>query len=109
MNQKNYFTEIVKNDFNYELKTIFSRNTVGSCYQFHQILLNALGKYAPIKRKLLRVNHLSYISKPLRKAIMRRSHLGKVYYKNKSEKSFKAYEKQKNFCSRLYKKETVFH
>ena len=36
---------------------------------------------------------------------MRRSHLEKVYYKNKSEKSFKAYKKQKNFCSRLYKKE----
>ena len=29
----------------------------------------------------------------------------KVYYKNKSEKSFKAYKKQKNFCSRLYKNE----
>ena len=36
---------------------------------------------------------------------MRRSHLEKVYYKSKSEKSFKAYKKQKNFCSRLYKKE----
>ena len=36
---------------------------------------------------------------------MRRSHLGKVYYKNKSEKSFKACKKQKNFCNRMYKKE----
>ena len=36
---------------------------------------------------------------------MRRSYLEKVYYKNKLEKSFKAYKKQKNFCSRLYKKE----
>ena len=36
---------------------------------------------------------------------MRRSHLEKVYYKNKSDKSFKAYKKQKNLCSRLYKKE----
>ena len=58
-----------------------------------------------MKRKLLRANHSSYISKPLRKTIMRRSHLEKVYYKNKSEKSFKAYKKQKNFCSRLYKNE----
>ena len=38
---------------------------------------------------------------------MRRSHLEKVYYKNKSEKSFKAYKKQKTFCSRLYKKERI--
>ena len=84
-------------DFNDELKTISSRNTVGSC--------NVLDKHTPMKRKLLRENHSSYISKPLRKAIMRRSHLEKVYYKNKSEKSFKAYEKQKYFCSRPYKKE----
>ena len=60
-------------DFDDELKTIFSRNTVGSCYQFDQIFLNVLGKHAPIKRKLLRANHSSYISKPLRKAIMSRS------------------------------------
>ena len=58
-----------------------------------------------MKRKLLRANHSFYISKPLRKSIMRSSHLEKVYYKNKFEKNFKAYKKQKNFCSRLYKKE----
>ena len=90
-------------NFNDELKAIFSRNTVGSCCQFDQIFLNVLDKHAPMKRKLLRANHSSYVFKPLRKAIMRRFHLEKVYYKNKSEKSFKAYKKQKNFCSRLYK------
>ena len=58
-----------------------------------------------MKGKLLRANYSSYISKPSRKAIMRRCHLEKVYYENKSEKSFKAYKKQKNFCSRPYKKE----
>ena len=77
----------------------------GSCYQFNQIFLNVLDKHAPMKRKLLRATHLSYFSKPLRKAIMRWSHVEKVCYKNKSEKSFKAYKKQKHFCSRLYKKE----
>ena len=66
-------------DFNDELKTIFSRNTVGSCSQFDQIFLNILDKHAPMKRKLLRANYSSYVSKSLRKAIMRRSHLEKVY------------------------------
>ena len=66
-------------DFNDELKTIFSRNTVGSCYQFDQIFLNALGKHAPIKRKLITGNHSSYISRLLLKAIMRRFYLEKVY------------------------------
>ena len=86
-------------DFNDELKAIFSRNTVGLGYQFDQIFLNDLDKHTPMKRKLLRANHSSYIPKSLRKAIMRRSHLEKVYYKNKSEKSFKVYMEQKNFCS----------
>ena len=36
---------------------------------------------------------------------MRRFHLETFYYKIKLEKSFRAYKKQKNFCSRLYKKE----
>ena len=58
-----------------------------------------------MKRKLTRANHSSYISKPLRKAIMRRCHPEKIYCKSKSEKSFEAYKKQKNVCSRLYKKE----
>ena len=91
-------------DFNDELKTIFSRNTVGLCYQFDQIFLNVLDKHAPMKRKLLRANHSCYISKPLRKAITRRSHLENVYYKNKSEESFKAYKKQKNFAADSIKK-----
>ena len=56
-------------DFNDELKTIFSRNTVGSWYQFDQIFLKVLDKHAPMKRKLLRANHSSYISKPLRKKL----------------------------------------
>ena len=74
------------------------------CYQFDQIFLNVLDKHTPMKRKLLRANHSSYISKPLRKVIMRRSHLEKVYYKNKSEESFKAYKKQKNFAADCIKK-----
>ena len=46
-------------DYNDELKTIFSRNTVGSCYQLDQIFLNVLDKQTPMKRKLLRANHSS--------------------------------------------------
>ena len=41
----------------------------------------------------------------MRKAIMRRSFFEKVYCKNKSKQSFKAYKKQKNTSSGLYEKE----
>ena len=87
------------------MNTIFFTNTAGSCYQFNQIFLNVLDKHALLKRKLQKANHSSYISKPLRKVIMRRFYFEKVYCKSKSEKSFKAYKKQKTFSSRLCKKE----
>ena len=43
--------------------------------------MKLLNRYAPLKKKILRVNHSSYMSKTLRKAIMRRSYLEKKYFK----------------------------
>ena len=57
---------------------------------------------APLKKKLLRENHSQYVTKALRKAIMRRSKLGKIYFKKQTDESLKAYNKQKNHCSKLY-------
>ena len=71
---------------------------------FDEKLLEVLDKHAPLKKKLLRANHASYVSKALRKAIMRRSYLQKVYFKNCTENSLRAFKEQKYFCSRLYKK-----
>ena len=45
------------------------------------------------------------MTKTLRKAIMKRSELESKYLKNKSCQNMKIYKKQKNFCSKLYKKE----
>ena len=42
---------------------------------FEQIFLDVLNTHAPIKRKLLRANHVPYMAKALRKAIMKRSDL----------------------------------
>ena len=61
--------------------------------------------HAPIKRKLLRANHVPYLTKALRKAIMKRSELESKYVKNKTNENLKSYKKQRNFCSKLYKKE----
>ena len=56
--------------------------------------------HASFKKKLLRGNHSQYVTKALGKAVMRRSKLEKIYFK---ENSLKAYKKQKNYCSKLYK------
>ena len=71
--------------------------------RFKQILLEVLHTHAPIK-KLLRANHVPYMTKALRKAIMKRSELESKYVKNKTNENLKSYKKQWNFCSKLYKK-----
>ena len=72
---------------------------------FKQIFLEVLNTHAPIKRKLLRADHVPYMTKALRKAIMKRSELESKYVKNKTNENLKSYKKQRNFCSKLYKKE----
>ena len=52
-----------------------------------------LNKHAPLKKKLLRANHAPYITKTLRKAIMRRFQLETKYPKNKTQTDLKQYKK----------------
>ena len=84
---------------------MFSQDPVNSCDKFDKIYLEVLEKHATRKKKILRANHSSYVSKALRKAIMKRSYLEKLYFKNRTENSLKTYKRQKNYCSKLYKKE----
>ena len=67
--------------------------------------MEMLNKHAPMKMKTLRANEVPYMTKPLRKAIMRRSYLENRYFKYKTPECLAAYKKQRNYCSRLYKKE----
>ena len=100
------------------LAVVSCSRVVQSCRGFTQIFLNVFDKYAttiattitfdkyaPLQQQLLRVNYSTYIPKPLRKAVMRRSYLGKVYCNGKSDKSLKTDKKQKKFSCRLYNKE----
>ena len=54
---------------------------------------------------MLRVNHAPCAFKALKKAIMKRSCLENVYFKKQDSHSSRAHKKQKQNCSRLYKKE----
>ena len=62
-------------------------------------------RHVPMKKKLVRGNEVPYMTKALRNTIMKRSELESKYLKNKSYQNMKIYEKQKSFCSKLYKKE----
>ena len=70
------------------------------------MFLRILDKHAPIKSKLLRANHASYISKPLRKTIMKTFYLENLYFKKRTDYFLRNHKKQKkNYYRRLYKKE----
>ena len=73
--------------------------------QFEIVILNILNKHAPLKKKVVRANEVPYMTKALRKAIANRSRLENRYYREKTDVSRIAYKKQKNYCSRLYKRE----
>ena len=91
--------------FNGELKYVLEKEKTMSCIKFDKMFLRILNQHAPLKSKLLRANHASYISKPLRKAIMKRSYLENLNFKRRTDHSLRNYKKQKSYCSRLCKKE----
>ena len=58
--------------------------------------MKVLNRRVPLKKKILRANHSTYMSKTLREAIMRRSYLRKGILK-KTDQYLRAYKKQKNY------------
>ena len=72
---------------------------------FESKFLGVIGNHATKKKKVARATVVPYMKKALRKAVADRSRLENRYQKSKTEESLRAYKQQKNFCSRLYKKE----
>ena len=90
-------------EFREELKTATdSCNTWGA---FETRYLNILNKHAPLKKKTIRANHAPYMTKALRKAIMKRTQLANKYHKTKLELDYRIFRKHKNYVDRLYKRE----
>ena len=91
-------------NFKAELRSVIELNQICDYNNFENVFLRVLEKHAPLK-KLVRANEAPYITKTLRKAIMRRSQLENKYRKQRARENKTLYKKQKNFCNRLYKKE----
>ncbi len=53
--------------------------------EFESLFLKVLSKHAPMKSKYIRTNEAPYMTRWLKKAIMKRSHLESKYYKTKSD------------------------
>ena len=98
------YKDFKENDFKQELKDNLISG-ISNYESFESIFVNVLNKYAPLKKKMIRANHVPYMTKTLRRAIMKRSELESKYYKNNINENRRLYKKQNNYCSRLYKKE----
>ena len=68
---------------------------------FEEVFLRTLDYPVPIKKKLLRANENSFMSKDLREAIMMCCRMKSLYLKNKTDLNWSNYKKQMNFCINL--------
>ena len=94
-------------EFRRDLRNELRTTVVLGYAHFEYIFLQILEKHAPTKQKVVRANDKPFMTKILRKAIMRRSFLKHKYQKLKTEESNKAFKKQKNYTNRLLKKEQI--
>ena len=81
---KNFDLKNFKNEIRTKMQSIDKYET------FEEKFLKVLNKYAPLKKTFIRANHVPYMTKNLRKTIMKRSRL---------ENKFIKYEEHKNICS----------
>ena len=91
--------------FSDELKERLQNEIINDYDKFEDVFLEILNKHAPPKKKVFRANHKPYMTKALRKAIMKRSELENKYYREKSSDAFNVFKKHKNYTNKLIKKE----
>ena len=99
------FKKFNEEDFNEELRGKLSTEFVNNNSSFENVFIDVLNRHAPIREKVARDNHAPYVTKALRKVIMKGFQLEKLYFKKRTQESFKRYKIQKNCCKRLYKRE----
>ena len=71
---------------------------------FEKVFLSILNKHAPLKKKVVRANHVPYVTKALRKAIMKRSALENKYLRNNKLKTKSIIKNRKIFVVDCTKK-----
>ena len=71
---------------------------------FLEICINTLDVFATRKKKYLRGNNMTFMSKNLVNAHRKRTHLRNEFLKNRTESNRVCYNKQRNFCVNLLRK-----
>ena len=98
------FRDFKENNFNLDLQNRFSAEPIEEYAPFEKVFLDVLNSHAPLKKKVVRANHAPYITKTLKKAIMERSYLERVYFKKKAQDSLTKFKKQRITAADFIKK-----
>ena len=72
---------------------------------FKAALNEAIQRHVPIKQRYVRANQGPFINKTINKEIMKRSRLRNKFLNTKSDIDRKAYNKQRNLCVSLIRRE----
>ena len=78
--------------------------TTNSFDIFFEEFKTCLDKFVPLNEKKIRFDNSVFMTKSLRKAIMRRSQLKRKFNNNKSQENSKKYKQQKNYCVKFLRK-----
>ena len=104
--KKNYrsYRSFTIETFKKMLSNKLSKIESDSYSEFEKAFLTVLNKQAPLKTKFLGHSNNPFMTKELRKAIMKRSQLKNRYNKNQNYENWFLYKKQRNFCVSLLRK-----
>ena len=95
-NYKNYDNDV----FRSEIQSFCSLNET-DLGLFKETIFCIFNNHAPIRKKYLRANEASFMTKELHNAIMKRLRYRNKFLKDKSQTSKENYKMQPNFCKKL--------
>ena len=90
------FKKFNEEDFNQGLRGKLSTELINNYSSFENVFIDILNRHAPIKKKVIKANHPSYVTKALRKGIMKRFQFKKIFFKKRTQESFKKCKNKKN-------------
>ena len=102
------YSKFIQHGFRAERRAKIQVSNVGSYVSFEDIFLMALNKHAPLKKKKIRANHKPYVTKQLRKAMMRRSYLENKFHKDRSIENKETYKRQKTIAIDSIREKGIF-
>ena len=97
---KKFDHEYFSNALREELETL----EVDTYGEFEKKFTNVLNTHAPIKTKMIRFNNNVFITKELRKEIMKRSKLRNKFNRNRNHENWCNFKFQRNYCVNLLRK-----